>query len=1136
MEGERSREQGEGEGEQLKMAEPAGFVREVDWEGLRREKDAALDAVDDAILHGGNRSRVLQVSPGEVSFAGYEVGRKHCFRFNVVNVSEQRQRVHIHPPRTKEFKITYDKKGVLAPGMSETIIVYFKTDGEMCNYQDRVRIDCGDEKIIVPLNAFPVLSKSAIFPRLIDFGVCALNQKHTRKEVLECNLPVGFDFEISLLTQRSEFSVFPLTGKIPANGRVEIQIDFTPRHLTVASFAFRLSLSQFGFQPITCTVVGSSCPGKMRASLIEQDEAKFSHEIDEDSNLSLRVKTAVKGVRFDGYEQPKVHRIRGVGSGAVHDPGAEALEEREKSRRQKRAQNNQAEEVARNEGEEEDEQEKDIVWMNGIKVPLALEGVQATNYVLTQEPGMLKPKDLKKAIAKHRARRERERKEQELAAQKLITSGGGDGDMAIVRVDPVQVIVASDQAAVDQSTTRQVKEMVFLQQVIEVEEQERARAFSNQAVHVGDTPLDQAQVDEIKESRKLAVDEMERGKRMSQRETWVNELAGPASIPPVRVKVRSAFDDSAADADANAAPEGPETLLVIENPRAPSEGEETNDTEEYEEKEGEAEEIEEKEETEQSNIIQGPDVPEPTFNFFENDVWRRRKLVQVRFSKAVGKLIIQNRAKRRIAAIWTRLGDARTRKAVRALVDEDTIKYKLTSGLGADKSTGTEEEPEWKRYRQHLQSVSARHSRNLSTREKIAQLALPPPEQDDKGEAKSEEGEAENEQQSQAQAAHIAQSIAPPPFPGTRAKPQENPASEAISRGAILDCALKDQNDLHLVSFPLYHEATTLLETAKVESAPIKGFQDLGLFRLRVPDEYRLCGYSKFALPKVPQYVPKFDQPQYRQGALHESSWREPESPLIKSNADNKRPACGESAVGEDWIANERKPCFSFVLPSRTLRTFEDTSGFTEFDPEFYLQPRAFAYVEKRTRGTQAAWEVGVSSLRALSREPTISNRWRPNQNPYSSASSSLWDCDQLFDHLLEERLAEDMLSEDEGSDIEQAMDENQAEQQANDTSRQTFTLAAAHSLFLGERQPEGDEDEEQKQDEDHQDQGGDVENVCKQSGFDFSNKFFHKANLSAECGNGRNLRLDVLNTSISKCNEFISDPKLRFNLKTIIA
>lgn len=67
----------------------------------------------------------IEVDPFVVKFSGFEVGKVNIAKTRIINCSSKSQRVHILPPSTPFFSIKFDKKGQLAPGMSEDIFVHF---------------------------------------------------------------------------------------------------------------------------------------------------------------------------------------------------------------------------------------------------------------------------------------------------------------------------------------------------------------------------------------------------------------------------------------------------------------------------------------------------------------------------------------------------------------------------------------------------------------------------------------------------------------------------------------------------------------------------------------------------------------------------------------------------------------------------------------------------------------------------------------------------------------------------------------------------------------------------------------------------------------------------------------------------
>ena len=61
---------------------------------------------------------------------------------------------------------------MIASGMAEDIYIHFKPS-EYKYYYDALRINSGDEALLLPIHAYPALNRESvreIFPRLIDFG------------------------------------------------------------------------------------------------------------------------------------------------------------------------------------------------------------------------------------------------------------------------------------------------------------------------------------------------------------------------------------------------------------------------------------------------------------------------------------------------------------------------------------------------------------------------------------------------------------------------------------------------------------------------------------------------------------------------------------------------------------------------------------------------------------------------------------------------------------------------------------------------------------------------------------------------------------------------------------------------------
>ena len=115
------------------------------------------------------------------------------------------------------------------------------------------------------------------------------------------------------------------------------------------------------------------------------------------------------------------------------------------------------------------------------------------NFVLTQEPGKLKPKDLKIAI--ENSRREREARAEEQA--KIREAGGAAGqlDLRSVLADERLNLVEGDPFK------RQLREMAFLADVDDLEKQEAEKEFRVSEEYLGSAPLSQEDINLVYEQR-----------------------------------------------------------------------------------------------------------------------------------------------------------------------------------------------------------------------------------------------------------------------------------------------------------------------------------------------------------------------------------------------------------------------------------------------------------------------------------------------------------------------------------------------------------------------------------------------------------------------------------------------------------
>ena len=112
----------------------------------------------------------MEADPQILKYAGFELNKVNTKRILIRNTSGMPRRVYLLPATTKAFTFICDKKGNLAPGMSEEIYVQFIPEDYKYHY-DCVRVQAEGANFVVPIHAFPVMcKKSRIVPKYIDMG------------------------------------------------------------------------------------------------------------------------------------------------------------------------------------------------------------------------------------------------------------------------------------------------------------------------------------------------------------------------------------------------------------------------------------------------------------------------------------------------------------------------------------------------------------------------------------------------------------------------------------------------------------------------------------------------------------------------------------------------------------------------------------------------------------------------------------------------------------------------------------------------------------------------------------------------------------------------------------------------------
>jgi len=318
------------------------------------------------------RNDIIETRPHILHFGGFQIHMEHSHVLRVLNISPTSLRLAIIGPTTPSFRIDYDKKGLLAPGMSEEITVTF-TPHEWRYYYDTVKIFCGElsENLIVPIHGYPS-ANDIYLPRIIDFGSVALGTSRTKVIPLSCKIPIQFEFDITLLDSHPDFEITPLAGVIPPDGTTNVTVTFLPTKHRTARTELQFNISQFDFEPVVVTIVGSCLPELSREEVLRSGAS----EIQAAETQTMRDAMTAK---INSLKAKKGRRPVEVKPPSFVTEDIDRL-------------------------------------IDGVKVPQRFDH-QTTNFVLSQTAGKLPLKDLSSFIKEQRDTAERRRKKAEASNQ-----------------------------------------------------------------------------------------------------------------------------------------------------------------------------------------------------------------------------------------------------------------------------------------------------------------------------------------------------------------------------------------------------------------------------------------------------------------------------------------------------------------------------------------------------------------------------------------------------------------------------------------------------------------------------------------------------------------------------------------------
>eukprot|EP00449_Zooxanthella_nutricula_P039625 CAMPEP_0198597400 /NCGR_PEP_ID=MMETSP1462-20131121/144375_1 /TAXON_ID=1333877 /ORGANISM="Brandtodinium nutriculum, Strain RCC3387" /LENGTH=500 /DNA_ID=CAMNT_0044329061 /DNA_START=36 /DNA_END=1534 /DNA_ORIENTATION=+ len=372
-----------------------------------------------------HRNEIIETRPHTLHFGGFQIHKEHSHVLRILNTSPASLRVSVIGPATKEFRMSFDKKGLLAPGMSEDVTITF-TPHEWKYYYDTVKVFCGDlaENLVVPIHAYPSVNDLSL-PRIIDFGRVAIGTRKTRTIPLSCKIPIQFEYEITVLEDHPDFEVSPLLGAIPADGAAEVVVTFAPTRHRTSRVELRFNLSQFDFDPVVVSVVGSCAPDLLRDEILQSAQAEL--DVEAAHARQERMAATVE----------KLKKKKGRGPVQVRPPTF-ALEVSEHT-------------------------------VDGVKVPASRCDQQATNFVLNQTAGKLPLKDLFTFIREQREGMKTLQREQAGKAQEDV----GGLEAAVLA---------------DEDEDKQALELRFEMQYREVDKSDRDKELKSTAARGEEQP------------------------------------------------------------------------------------------------------------------------------------------------------------------------------------------------------------------------------------------------------------------------------------------------------------------------------------------------------------------------------------------------------------------------------------------------------------------------------------------------------------------------------------------------------------------------------------------------------------------------------------------------------------------------
>ena len=220
---------------------------------------------------------IFEANPRVVRIAGFELNKKTTVKVSIINKSRYSERIIILPPTTPFFKIRYNKRGQIPPGLSEIIYLIF-TPQNYQYYTDNICINCPGGKIIIPIHAFPKMNIHVkdYIPKMIDLGNITIETTEKKDFAINNIIDIPFKFQITPINECDEISLTPLNGEIKPFETQKFNISITPKKYGILRGEYEFKVNEIDYQPLKFQIF-ATCNNYNTNNLIEEAQ-KISKE------------------------------------------------------------------------------------------------------------------------------------------------------------------------------------------------------------------------------------------------------------------------------------------------------------------------------------------------------------------------------------------------------------------------------------------------------------------------------------------------------------------------------------------------------------------------------------------------------------------------------------------------------------------------------------------------------------------------------------------------------------------------------------------------------------------------------------------------------------------------------------------